>query len=447
MENARRTPPSRKELFEQGRAQRRERPREALAESTRASRDPLGIIARQNVSRDPDLIPLRTERMSVSPFTFYRGSAAIMASDLAEAPHSGILVPSCGDAHVSNFGIYASPGRRLVFDLNDFDEAAWAPWEWDVKRLVTSVIVGGAASAREVAVVERAARRAVATYLRAMRRATEISPVERYFTHFDIESSRQTLDGAARKAIENAIADAQKRTGARAVRKLTKKGADGIRAIALRPPTTMPPPDDVLGLVHGLFQDYRRSTTQDIALLFEHFSVVDVARRVVGVGSVGTRCYLVLLQDGDGNALLMQPKQATRSVLVEYGRAPQPKALENLVEAWGEGARVVALQRILQALSDPFLGHIRSPDHDFYVRQFHDMKGGIDVEDLEDEPFVTYAEACAVVLARAHAQSRAAARIAGYAGGGDRVTEAILEWSYAYAQQSRADWEAFAADR
>ena len=445
LESPRRTPSSRTELLAEGRARAREIPPSELAALATGGRDPLGILARQNIDRDPELVPLRIERMSESPFTFYRGSAAVMAADLAASPHSGVLVASCGDAHVSNFGFYASPSRRLVFDLNDFDEAAWAPWEWDVKRLVTSVLIGGAASARDGAVVERAARQVVKTYLGAIRRAIESTPLERYFAHFDIEASRDHLDDAARRAIKKAVKDAQKRTGERAVRRITEEGEDGIRRIILRPPTTVPPPEHVIGLVHELFQDYRRSTSHDIALLFEHFSIVDIARRVVGVGSVGTRCYLVLLQDGDGNAMLMQPKQASRSVLAEYGRVPQPKALEQLIHTSGEGARVVALQRILQALSDPFLGHIRSPEHDFYARQFHDMKGGIDVEDLEDEPFVTYAVACAAVLARAHAQSRPAPRIIGYAGDGEEITDAILEWSSAYAARSRADWEAFTA--
>lgn len=438
-------PESQAELRARGKAAREQTPRHALADLGGAVRDPLGIIERQNTTREPELIPLRIERMSASPFAFFRGTAALMAADLAAAPHSGILVASCGDAHVSNFGFYASPQRRLVFDLNDFDEAAWAPWEWDVKRLVTSLIVGGAASDRDPDVVDAAARRAVTTYLGAVRRASSLSPVERYFTHFDIEQSRRLLDEPARRAIESAIKSAQKRTGERAVRRLTEVGEDGRRRIVLRHPTTMPVPDAVASLVHDLMLDYRRSASQDIAMLFDHFAPTDIVRRVVGVGSVGTRCFLVLLEDGDGHALLMQPKEAAQSVLVEYGRIPQPAVLDELIATSGEGARVVAMQRVLQALSDPFLGHLRGPEHDYYVRQFHDMKGGIEVEELDDEPFVTYAEACAVVLARAHAQSRAAAQIVGYAGRGETVADAIIEWSYAYAEVSGRDYEAFVA--
>lgn len=281
--------------------------------------------------------------MSTSPFAFYRGTAALMAADLADAPHSGILVASCGDAHVSNFGFYASAERRLMFDLNDFDEAAWAPWEWDVKRLVASIVVGGRASGRSDEVIDTAVLTAVSGYARGIARATELSPTARYFTHFDVASSRTMLDKASQKAIRRAV------------------------------------------------------------------------------------------------------KQASQSVLVEYGRIPQPTALQEVIDADGEGARVVAMQRILQALSDPFLGHMRNTNADFYVRQFHDMKGSIDVEDLDDGPFITYGQACAATIARAHSQSLTATEVAGYIGNGRALGQALLEWARAYAAVSLADYETFRA--
>lgn len=383
--------------------------------------------------------------MSTSPFAFYRGTAGLMASDLADAPHSGILVASCGDAHVSNFGFYASAQRRLMFDLNDFDEAAWAPWEWDVKRLVASIVVGGQASGRSDEVIDSAVLAAVATYARGIARAIKLSPTARYFTHFDVASSRTMLDKASQKAIRNAVKQAEKRTGDRAVRRLTEEDADGRRRFLHDEPTTSPVSDTLLDLVHDLVTQYRRTTTSDIALLFEHFTVSDVARRVVGVGSVGTRCYLVLFQDGEGSTLLMQPKQASQSVLVEYGRIPQPPSLQEEIDAGGEGARVVAMQRILQALSDPFLGHMRNTNADFYVRQFHDMKGSIDVEELDDGPFVRYGQACAATIARAHSQSLTATEVAGYVGNGRVLGRAMLEWARAYAAVSLADYELFRA--
>ena len=438
-------PPSHRELLERGEKARKRSPRRALAELASGPRDPLGILAAQNRTRIPELVPLRAERMSSSPFAFYRGTAALMAADLADAPHSGILVSSCGDAHVSNFGFYASAQRRLMFDLNDFDEAAWAPWEWDVKRLVASIVVGGQASGRSDEVIDSAVLAAVAAYARGIARATELSPTARYFTHFDVASARTMLDKASQKAIRSAVKQAERRTGERAVRRLTEQDADGRRRFLHDEPTTAPVGPAALELVHDLVTQYRRTTSPDVALLFEHFRVSDVARRVVGVGSVGTRCYLVLFQDGEGSAVLMQPKQASQSVLVEYGRIPQPSTLQDEIDAAGEGARVVAMQRILQALSDPFLGHMRNANADFYVRQFHDMKGSIDVEDLDDGPFVTYGQACAATIARAHSQSLAATEVAGYVGSGRVLGQALLEWAHAYAAVSLSDYEEFRA--
>ncbi|WP_223585657.1 DUF2252 domain-containing protein [Microbacterium sp. OVT16B] len=438
-------PPSHAALLQKGAEARKSTPRRMLAEHSTGARDPLGILERQNRTRLQDLVPLRTERMSASPFAFYRGTAALMAADLADAPHSGILVASCGDAHVSNFGFYASPQRSLMFDLNDFDEAAWAPWEWDVKRLVASIVIGGQASGRTDAVIDQAALAAVTTYSRGIARATALSPKDRYFTHFDVDQTRSMLDRASQKAIRSAVKQAERRTGERAVRRLTQVDADGRRRFLHQEPTTAPVADDLLAVVHDLVDQYRRTASPDVALLFEHYTVSDVARRVVGVGSVGTRCYLVLFQDGEDSTVLMQPKEAAQSVLVEYGRVEQPPALQELIEAHGEGARVVSMQRILQALSDPFLGHLRSPNADFYVRQFHDMKGSIEVEELDDGPFVTYAQACAATVARAHSQSVTASEVAGYIGGGRAVASALLDWARAYADVSRADFEAFRA--
>ncbi|MFJ2534376.1 DUF2252 domain-containing protein [Microbacterium maritypicum] len=438
-------PLSHRELLERGEKARKRAPRRALAELASGTRDPLGILAAQNSSRIPELLPLRAERMSTSPFAFYRGTAALMAADLADAPHSGILVASCGDAHVSNFGFYASAERRLMFDLNDFDEAAWAPWEWDVKRLVASIVVGGRASGRSDEVIDTAVLTAVSGYARGIARATELSPTARYFTHFDVASSRTMLDKASQKAIRRAVKQAERRTGERAVRRLTVEDADGRRRFVPDEPTTTAVGPALLDAVHDLLSQYRRTTSPDVALLFDHFTVSDVARRVVGVGSVGTRCYLVLFQDGEGATILMQPKQASQSVLVEYGRIPQPSALQEVIDADGEGARVVAMQRILQALSDPFLGHMRNTSADFYVRQFHDMKGSIDVEDLDDGPFITYGQACAATIARAHSQSLTATEVAGYIGNGRVLGQALLEWARAYAAVSLADYEAFRA--
>lgn len=422
---------------------RRTTPRRALGELTSGSRDPLGILARQNQTRLPDLIELRSQRMAASPFAFFRGTAALMAADHAADPHSGVLVAACGDAHVSNFGFYASPQRTLLFDLNDFDEAAWAPWEWDVKRLVTSVIVGGRASGRDESVIETAARGAVLAYAQTLRSAVRRSPVERYFTHFDPRASEAAFDKESRAVLRAAIKDAHKRTGARAARRLTEEVAPGEFRFKESSPLMTHVGPDIEARVEEDFAQYRRSVSVDVRMVLATYSVIDVARRVVGVGSVGTRCYVVLLADRAGHRFILQVKEAGRSVLEEYGAVPQPPELTQVVSRHGEGARVVGLQRILQAQSDPFLGNLLGPERGFYVRQFHDMKGGVELEALEEAPFIEYAAVCGRVLARGHAQSPTATDVVDYIGKPDRVTDALVSWAQAYAERSFTDYSRF----
>lgn len=443
-------PASSAERRAHGKQQRRSLPRRSLATLGSAPRDPLAIIDAQNATRLPELIPLRTERMSASPFAFYRGTAAIMAADLADEPHTGILVPSCGDAHVANFGFYASPQRTLVFDLNDFDEAAWAPWEWDLKRLIASIVIAGASSGRAAEVVRDAAVTATRSYALAMRTAAKASPLRRYYAHFEASAGTGEMHPESRRVLDRAIAQAKKRTGERASRKLTKADEHGRLRFIEQPPTMRALEPTRQTLQAEYLERYLRSASADIRLQLRHYTAVDAIRRVVGVGSVGTRCALSLFQDGDGNTLILQSKQAGQSVLAEYGGIAQPAELAELTAEQGEGGRVVAMQRILQALSDPFLGSLRHASEEFgevdlYVRQFHDMKGGIEIEEIEDEPFVTYSRACAVTLARAHAQSPRAAEVSGYLGDGSKVGEALHQWGLAYADRSLADYTAFIA--
>lgn len=416
-------------------------------------RDPMGILDRQDSTRVPELVPIRTERMAASAFAFYRGTAALMAADLARSPSSGLSVGSCGDAHVSNFGLFASPQRTLVFDLNDFDESAWAPWEWDVKRLVTSIVIAGQSTSRDEKVVREAALGAVRTYARALASGAKRSPLKRYYDHFDAAAGSESLDAESAEALHKAVKDAEKRTAARAVKKLTTVDKAGRLTFTELPPTMTHVDPRIESRIGEYVGVYQRSANIDIRVLLQKYHVTDIARRVVGVGSVGTRCYLISLADGDGNALILQAKEAGQSVLVEYGGVEQPEGVARYIEANGEGGRVVAMQRILQAVSDPFLGHLTGepieggPDRSFYVRQFHDKKGGFDVDTLEDSAFGWYADACATTLARAHGQSPPSAVVAGYVGGGRIAGEAILEWSYAYADLSRADWQLFRAHR
>ncbi len=437
--------PSASQLAAAGRQLRKRVPRRALATLSSRPRDPLGILAAQNATRLPELIGLRTERMSADAFAFYRGTAALMAADLADDPHTGLHVASCGDAHVANFGFYASRMRTLMFDLNDFDESAWAPWEWDVKRLVASVVIGARHSGRSDQVTQRATSGAVLAYRHVLNEAVALSPTHRFFSHFDAEAGMTRLDGESRRVLQAAIRSAQKRTGERAVRRLTTRAADGRMRFVERPPTMTRLTAEESSRVHEYVDRWHDSAAPDVRLVVRHYDIADAARRVVGVGSVGTRCALVLLQDRNDHALILQSKEATTSVLEQYGRIAQPETLTRLIETGGQGARVVALQRILQAMSDPFLGYLRANQADLYVRQFHDMKGSIEVDQLEDRPFIEYAQACAATLARGHSQSPEAATIVGYLGSGHAVAEAITQWSHAYADLSAQDHRDFVA--
>ncbi|WP_295012101.1 DUF2252 domain-containing protein [uncultured Microbacterium sp.] len=425
-----------------GRAARQRTPRTALAEIATDARDPLGILARQDETRLQDLVPLRAERMAADPFAFYRGTAAIMAADLARAPHTGILVPSCGDAHIGNFGFFASPQRTLLFDLNDFDEAAWTPWDWDLKRLVASVVIG-ARETRGAAVADDAARRSVLAYCRALQAAVHRDPLRRYFAHFDPAAVLDGLDATSRQELQAAITAAEKRTGRRAVRKLTVAGDDGHPRFIEQPPVMTHVGADIHAIGDHAFGRYAASANVDIQLLLQQYRLRDIARRVVGVGSVGTRCYLAMLGTPDAEPMILQVKEAGRSVLAAYGGIAQPAEMQRRIAEGGEGARVVAMQRVLQAFSDPFLGHIRGVEQSYYVRQFHDMKGAIDTDVVEDEGYREYAVACAITLARAHAQAPSAAEVAGYAGKGVQLATVLVEWANAYADLAADDYRAF----
>ncbi len=430
-----------------GRAARKTTPRRALGALGSHARDPLGILAAQDAGRIAELVPLRAERMSANPFAFYRGTAALMAADLAAGESSGIRVASCGDAHVANFGFYASPQRTLVFDLNDFDEAGWAPWEWDVKRLVTSIVLAGQAGARDEEVTRAAAAAAVGTYARALAKAVARSPLERYYEHLEVAGRSKTLDRQSRRVVREAIRAAQTRTGERAARKLTEAGPDGRLRFAEQPPTMTHLEPELTARVQSSVDAYMSTTRADVRLVLQQYTASDTVRRVVGVGSVGTRCYITVLQDAAGHPLVMQTKEAGRSVLVEYGGQSLPPELDAAIAESGEGARVVALQRILQGVSDPFLGYFRGVERDYYLRQFRDMKVGLDMESLDDLPFHEYAQACAATLARAHSQSPRAAEVVGYIGDGRAACAALVEWAYAYADVSRGDYDAFVAAR
>jgi uncharacterized protein (DUF2252 family) len=424
-----------------GRSLRKTAPRRSLAQLTPSTRSATDILVAQNAGRLIELVPLRFARMLADPFSFYRGSAAVMAADLAASPSTGIEVMCCGDAHASNFGIYAAPHRSLVFDLNDFDEAAVAPAEWDVKRLITSAIVGGRHAGYAAKAIRRCVEQALVGYqtsLQAM--LEEMNVLDRYYLRVEPEHYTGKVSKGLQAVVQTTISRARNRTSARVFKQITEIGPDGTPRLRESPPVLQHVDEETEAPLVEAVQEYLAVVPADVALLLSHFRITDVALRVVGVGSVGTRCYLVILVGPNGTPLILQIKEAVRSVLDEFGGWPQPESLRAAVEAKGQGVRVTDGQQILQAMSDVFLGTTRKDGRDYYVRQFHDMKGTVDIEGMSAATFGDYVTACAVLLARAHSQSANASILRGYVGTNDSVHNAVAEWSYAYADKSLDDF-------
>lgn len=412
-------------------------------------RDPLAIIEQQHETRLPDLIPVRIARMLESPFAFYRGTAGVMAFDLAKARVTGIDVVACGDAHISNFGFFASPERKLLFDLNDFDEAGVAPWEWDLKRLAASLHI----ASRHIGMSEADARDAVVgavrTYRITLGRLVELPAMQRFYTHVDSDQVERLVGDAARRA-RKAASKARTRTSEQVLERLTtRETASGQLRIEDQPPIAVHVDHATFGELDKLFKLYRKSLREDIAYLLERFTLADWVLRVVGVGSVGTRCYLLAFEDPERNVLFLQAKEANASVLNQYGRRTGVIPGMNRGRYRSDGHRVVAGQRILQAHSDPFLGWITGfagdregrPKVDYYWRQFRDMKGSIDPSVLSATELPVYGALCAGLLARAQSQSPNAHLISAYLGRSERFDGAIADWSAAYADVAERDYE------
>ena len=428
-----RRPPTAAELHAEGRRLRKEHPRSSLGTGFRTDRDPVALLDAQNASRLQYLVPVRWGRMAQSAFTFYRGAAALMAHDLAPTPVSGVRVQACGDAHLSNFGFYASPERDLVFDLNDFDETLPAPWEWDVERLAASLAVGARSSGFGDAVAERIARHSAGAYRRAMHDLAGRGALTNFHT---VVSAASLLDRAAQEDLRGAAKElsrttrkASRRTSETALAKLATMTEDGELHLVEQPPLMVRPeawPADIAVVPHL----YLNSVGPDIRALLPRFHPVDLMLRVVGVGSVGTRCLIELLVDATGSPLILQVKEASVSVL-------EPYAGDGGIEHAGE--RVVAGQKIMQAVSDPFVGWTSSAGRHYYVRQFRDMKGSVEVERLSAALLDSYGRLCGSVLARAHAQSAEPSLIAGYLGEGTAFDAAMGRFALAYAEQNDRD--------
>ncbi len=403
-------------------------------------RNPLGVLASQKATRVPELVAVRRQRMLADPFAFYRGAAGIMAADLADAPTTGVEVVACGDAHLSNFGFFASPQRNLVFDLNDFDESAVAPWEWDLKRLVTSIVIAARMAAHTSEDVRRTALLAARTYRRAILEYSWLTVLERYYLRAELDHARAGMHGEVRRVLDGALRKAATRTGQAYLDKITETMPDGTRRIIDDPPLIEHVPRTADDEQARLFAAYRKTVPVDVAALLAQYTVTDVVRRAGGIGSMGTYAHLAVLYGPNGEPLLLQLKEALPSVLNTFGRRPR-RMLERRDDAEpGEGRRVVVNQRILQATSDPFLGWV-TVKREFYVRQFRDMKGSVDPTRLNPRTLRSYVRSCAVLLARAHVQSGSSGLIAGYLGTSDVFDEAIVSWGHAYAEQSQADYE------
>jgi uncharacterized protein (DUF2252 family) len=438
---------------ERGRAARATAPRSAHADlPARSGKSAVEIVTDQNAGRLQALLPLRHARMAQTPFTFYRGAAAVMAADLADTAVSGIDVQLCGDAHLSNFGFFGSPERRLIFDVNDFDETLRGPWEWDVKRLATSVEVAGRDRGFAGQVRRTAVAAAVRQYRESMRAFAGMPTLDVWYAVADVERVQQRLaaemSAPVRKATARGLAKARTRDHLGALARFATV-VDGLPHIVADPPLVVPLRDflkqrgdrrQVEDLVDGLLTGYRESLPPERARLFDQYRLVDIAHKVVGVGSVGTRCWMLLFVGRDrGDPLFLQAKEAGPSALEAYlTPAPQPNA----------GQRVVEGQRLMQTVSDIFLGwqHMVGLDgqpRDFYVRQLRDWKGSVEVERMVQSAMTIYARLCGWTLARAHARSGDRMAIAAYLGGGTRFDQAVVEFARSYADRTEADHGAF----
>jgi uncharacterized protein (DUF2252 family) len=418
------------------------------------ARDPVGLLLGQAESRVPELVPVRHGRMLVSAFTFYRGAALPMAADLATTPASGLRVQLCGDAHLSNFGAFASPERNLVFDVNDFDETLPGPFEWDVKRLAASLAVAGRDNGFPAKARRKIALAAAEGYRTAMRAFAQQPLLEVWYAHLDIEPAlsqfRAQMNAKRYKAAEKLLAKAHTSDSMKAVGKLTAM-VDGRRRIISDPPLIVPieevfagvQADAIYQLLRAVLGKYRRTLQSDRRHLLEQFTLVQVARKVVGVGSVGTRAWIVLMDAGDGvEPLFLQAKEAQPSVLADYcGRSQYAN----------QGERVVAGQHLMQAQSDIFLGWARVPnpvdglDRDFYVRQLRDWKFSAPIEAMIPTGMEIYARLCGWTLARAHARSGDRIALAAYLGGSAKFDQAIADFAETYADQNERDYAALQA--
>lgn len=429
---------TRQERNASGQALRDKCPRRSNAgwKAPKNRRDPVELLVQSNKDRIPDLIPIRYGRMMQSPFAFFRGAAAIMAADLAVTPTSGIRVQACGDCHLMNFGGFGTPERRIIFDINDFDETLPAPWEWDLKRLAVSFVIAGRNNGLKEAESRKAALRCIQSYHEHMHCYAEISALEMWYQRMDNMVAR-IKSRKWKKIVEKQIAKAATRTVAEHDFPKLVSVKNGQVRIKDNPPLVFHQrgvgTEDYNRLIEDALRCYRESLPDDLKALLDRYQVKDVAVKVVGVGSVGTRCAIVLIMTVDDEPLFLQVKEAHESALAPYAG----KSVYS-----NNGQRVVAGQRLMQAASDIFLGWTEQLGRHFYVRQLRDIKIEPLVEVFDSGALADYGEWCGWALARAHAKSGDAATISGYLGNSSRFDDAVLNFAVAYADQNERDYQA-----
>lgn len=432
---------TRAERYAAGKALRSKVPRSSHATWSPAPDrpDPVSLLEESNRSRVPELVLIRYGRMVLSPFTFLRGSANVMANDLAATPITGIRVQACGDAHLGNFGVFATPERDQVFDVNDFDETLPGPWEWDVKRLAASVMVAGQQNGFSAAENRQAVLEGVESYRQMMRQFAMMRYLDIWYTRINLEYMReQARRKKGQEIVDTAKKQSLRRTSLQAFPKLTEI-VDGQYRIKDEPPLIVHYPNiDDIAKIRAFGDSYIASLPENRRVLRERYHVVDIAQKVVGVGSVGTICAIVLCQ-GDSDLedpLFLQIKEAQASVLEPYVGASSYA---------NHGQRVVNGQQLMQGPGDIFLGWGQFEGRDYYVRQLRDMKWSVDIQQLDPKTFAGYARACGTVLALGHARSGDPAQISGYLGGSDAFAQAIVDFTEAYAEQTKRDHAALVA--
>ena len=436
------------ERFQLGKELRKKFPRIALGEYKPAAdrADPVSILEEQAKTRLPDLVPIRYARMLTSPFAFLRGAAAIMAADLsANGETTGINVQACGDMHVANFGVFASAERNLIFGINDFDETLPGPWEWDLKRLVASIVASGRFLGADKDLCRESVMEAVSTYRKKMKEYAYKGNLELWYSTINAKDVLKALNPSARKAADKIMSKARQRTHMQVLGKMTDLVDDKYRLkvnapFIVRETHTQAgrPIEEALGLV---LESYFKSLAHDRKNLLKHYRIVDIARKIVGVGSVGTRCWIIFLTGNNSeDPLFLQVKEAQPSVL-------EPFLDRSSLSHTDHGRRVVEGQRLIQGAPDIFLGWGELDGIHFYIRQLRDMKGGVefDPKTVKLENMPQYSSLCAWALALAHAKSGDAAMIAGYAGNSDELDEAMVNFAFAYADQTEKDFNTLAA--